>query len=171
MGATGATGPVGTTGPQGPAGATGPTGLQGPTGAPGIIGFVNAFNDTVTDVVIPQGGAIVVIPFASVGNNSGIVTITAGTSQFTVLEGGLYMLQFQARVASDDIGEMGPLVNGVQIVNSGTIVPGADATFYFPVSYSVLVQLAAGDVVEFAGVAGTEDLLVRAAQVIVTRLN
>ena len=115
---------AGPTGPEGPAGATGPAGIDGTNGAPGSPGDTGATGDI--GPAGPQGPAGPAgspppvyqatyykttaqnlsspntdIIFDAVGtwnNDGGYITHTPGTTNFTVVQTGLYQLEFHATV-------------------------------------------------------------------------
>ncbi len=101
IGATGATGPSG-----GPTGATGATGSDGPLGATGATGpagitaplyqatYYKSANQNLTngstDITFDQD--------ASWNNDNGLITHTSGSTNFVVVQAGLYQLEFNLSV-------------------------------------------------------------------------
>ena len=121
-GPVGAQGPVGPQGPQGPVGATGP---QGPIGPEGPAGTVLAFADFYA--LLPPDNAEPIIPGGAVefpqngatsANNIGRLSDT----QFTLLDPGIYLVQFQIPVTGDSQAVLA--LNGVELPY--TVVSGTD---------------------------------------------
>lgn len=84
QGPAGATGATGATGPQGPAGPIGPTGPQGPAG---VTGYASVYNLATQTVASDEE-----VLFDTNGANSTIVTHTAGASDITFNEAGVYLV-------------------------------------------------------------------------------
>jgi len=99
-------GAAGPTGPQGPTGATGPAGATGATGASGPPAAVQPLLQATYYKSASQNltSGATDLTFDEVGswnNDSGYITHTNGSKDFTVVEGGLYQLDFNASIASN----------------------------------------------------------------------
>jgi hypothetical protein len=111
-GATGSNGSTGATGDAGTTGATGATGDTGPTGATGTNGlgsFGYAFNTSAT--VIVAGDAAT---FDSAGPVFGLIPPPPGGSTFTVINDGVYTLEYQVRGSSNALST-DPLVFEIRV--------------------------------------------------------
>jgi hypothetical protein len=99
-------GAAGPTGPQGPTGATGPAGATGATGASGPPAAVQPLLQATYYMSANQNltSGTTDLTFDEVGswnNDSGYITHTGGSTNFTVVEGGLYQLEFNATIISN----------------------------------------------------------------------
>ncbi|TVX88176.1 collagen-like protein [Paenibacillus agilis] len=135
VGATGATGPTGPTGATGPSGATGigitgPTGITGATGTTGVTGVTGVTGPTapagpvLSSYIELQrvslgtqaiaGGTAVV--FDAVTDNQGTAFTFNGTDTITVIEPGLYYVDWSVNLISGSPTSVFVMVqNGVEI--------------------------------------------------------
>ena len=113
-GDTGPTGPAGETGPTGPAGETGPTGPAGetgPTGATGVgetgpTGPIAPVYQATYYKSAPQnltnGSTDITFNSTAAWNNAaGYITHSSGSASFTVVQAGLYQLEWNASVLAN----------------------------------------------------------------------
>ena len=107
IGADGAAGAPGATGAQGPAGATG---APGPAGSNGLAEYAYVYNLTAETVAIEAA-----IAFDSNGVMTSGITHSLGTSDITLLNAGIYKIDFS--VSGTEPNQMALFVNGV-------VVPG-----------------------------------------------
>ena len=114
---------TGPTGPAGPMGATGPQGIQGETGPAGPTGtaalaaygtFVSNTGQTVTDGPVNLHAALSVAPVG--------MSFTAGTTTVTVLNPGVYRIEYRIRIASGTGASMVLLQGGTAVPNSSVAV-------------------------------------------------
>lgn len=124
-GATGPQGPIGLTGPAGPAGPQGPQGIQGEpgpagatgaTGPQGPAGTVLAFADYYALMPGDNAASIAAgadVEFPQDGPNSGTEIARISASSFTLLEPGIYKVDFQASVS--EAGQLVLTLNGAEI--------------------------------------------------------
>ena len=151
-GATGATGSAGATGPTGATGATGPTGSTGPTGPTGATGATGtaAATQLLSAYSTPSapGTAGNALLFDVNGVSSGTaVTHTAGDSEFSLTEPGIYTAAFHGNLAPAS-GVNFPLNVILELQQDGTTVPNAVVQHTFhtspdtaTVAFSVPVQV------------------------------
>lgn len=106
------TGPTGATGAQGPTGAQGATGAQGPTGATGAqgtTGFTGAAPQTFiaqyyksAAQTLTNGNTDITFDLTQSWNNTGgYITHVDGTTDFTVVQPGIYQLEFNTVVLAN----------------------------------------------------------------------
>ena len=125
-GPTGPTGAIGPTGTTGPTGATGPTGTTGPTGATGPAGTAatsQLFSAYSTPAAPGSSGTPLDFDQNAAVVGTGI-THTAGDSQFSITEPGLYSVSFHGNVTPAS-GESYPLSISLSLEENGNAVPGA----------------------------------------------
>lgn len=121
-GPTGPTGPTGfgATGPTGPSGVTGPTGpagAPGPTGAAAITVYATARNES-SQVYAANS----LVTFDTPGSATGITPPTVSGTDFTILSTGVYKYWFQVRGRPENIAPPEPILFGLSLNHSGTIV-------------------------------------------------
>ena len=143
------TGPTGPTGPAGPTGATGSTGATGPTGATGATGTAAA-TQLLSAYSVPSapGTAGNALLFDQNGVSTGAaVTHTAGDSEFSLTEPGIYAVAFHGNLAPAS-GVNFPLNIILELQQDGSVVPGAVVQHTFhtspdtaTVSLSIPVQV------------------------------
>ena len=126
QGETGPQGPIGLTGPQGPAGPQGETGPQGPVGPQGPAGTVLAFADFYA--LMPPDNATPIVPGGEVafprdGVNSATNIGRLSSTEFTLLDPGIYLVQFQVPIVEQ--GQVVLTLNGVELPY--TVVSGDDS--------------------------------------------
>ena len=123
MGATGPQGIQGETGPAGPMGAAGPQGIQGETGPAGPTGtaalaaygtFVSNTGQTVTDGPVNLHAPLTTTPVG--------ITFTPPTTSVTVLNAGIYRIEYRIRIASGTGASMVLLQGGTAVPNSSVAV-------------------------------------------------
>lgn len=127
-GATGATGPQGEVGATGATGATGPQGEVGTTGATGATGATGSVDTQLltaysTPTAPASAGDALAFDVNGVSNGTGI-THTAGSSDFTVTEPGIYTVAFHGNLTPAS-GAALPLALILELRQDGTAVPGA----------------------------------------------
>lgn len=128
QGPTGPQGPIGLTGPQGPAGPQGETGPQGPVGPQGPAGTVLAFADFYA--LMPPDNATPIVPGGAVafprdGVNSATNIGRLSSTEFTLLDPGIYLVQFQVPIVEQ--GQAVLTLNGVELPY--TVVSGDDSLY------------------------------------------
>ena len=114
---------TGPTGPAGPMGATGPQGIQGETGPAGPTGtaalaaygtFVSNTGQTVTDGPVNLHAPLTTTPVG--------ITFTPPTTSVTVLNAGIYRIEYRIRIASGTGASMVLLQGGTAVPNSSVAV-------------------------------------------------
>jgi hypothetical protein len=179
-GATGATGAIGATGATGATG-LGATGVTGPTGATGAIGATGATGLGATGAIGPTGptGPVSVVYQAtyyksapqnltsgdtditfdltgSWNNTGGYITHVDGTTAFTVVQGGIYQLEYNAFIFAN-AATWGTAANktiSIDITRSPTVEQAVISQAFLAasaVNYSQVISttfyLQAGDVI------------------------
>lgn len=103
QGATGDTGPQGIPGPTGdtgPQGETGPTGLQGDTGPTAPV-YQATYYKSAPQTLTNGSTDITFDSTATWNNTGGYITHTSGLASFTVVQAGLYQLEWNASVLAN----------------------------------------------------------------------
>lgn len=128
QGPVGPQGPAGPQGPQGPVGETGPAGPQGPVGPQGPAGPAGtalAFADFYALLPPDDGESIepgAAVPFPRDGVNSDTNIGRLSDTEFTLLDPGIYLVQFQIPVQNQS--QVVLTLNGAELPY--TTVSGAD---------------------------------------------
>ena len=147
-GPTGATGDIGATGATGADGATGQAGSTGPTGpSGGLDAYGGLYNNTPQTIVIVLG----IEEQVSFNNTMPSQNLTVASDTITITEAGDYEINFSlSATALVNVGSTISIrLNGSNIpaaTKSRLISAGVESLF----SGSVIVTLAAGDVVDMA---------------------
>ncbi|HEY1074412.1 MAG TPA: collagen-like protein [Patescibacteria group bacterium] len=156
-GATGTTGAMGATGATGEAGAAGATGATGSTGAPGTYSpsygqlslSSQDFDMTVSNEWLP-------IPFATAGPSSNMTLSTTSPAKMTVQKTGVYQVNAAVNFLGEAADEgwfmatdykLGIKINGGATTTVATLHASDSGRYSF--NYSNIMQLSAGDYVEF----------------------
>ena len=147
-GATGATGAsvTGPTGPTGATGVTGPTGATGPTGPTGTAAATQLLSAYSTPSAPGTAGNALLFDVNGVSSGTAI-THTAGNSDFSLAEPGIYTAAFHGNLAPAS-GVNFPLNVILELQQDGTTVPNAVVQHTFhtspdtaTVAFSVPVQV------------------------------
>ena len=157
-GPTGPTGPAGTTGATGPTGptgltgATGPTGPTGPTGA-GLAAYGGLYNNAAQTPTIATENTYVPV---ELNTQMPVLNTTTATNQITVLQAGDYEITYHLQINSTaELTFNVTARNNTTPIASSTIEQTAletatGGTFVVDVANSVIVTLAANDVIDLA---------------------
>ncbi len=131
-GPQGAVGPQGIPGPQGapgPTGATGPQGVPGPAGPAGPQGPAVALNVNTSANVSAQlpAAANSAILFDTTQTTAGTaITYTQGTGIFTLNQGGIYQISYNA-VATNRAEVTPPALVGVHLTRDSVAIAGTES--------------------------------------------
>jgi hypothetical protein len=186
-GTTGPSGPIGTgpTGPQGiqgiigPTGPTGPTGMTGPIGQTGPIGFTGSIGPTGYTTVAAsyyslQSQPIPVYPGASgaaftynnTATQKGGMTLVS-SSRITVPVTGVYEAYYSIQLSRSQGGNNAFAYiwlrkNGLDVIDTnGRVSINSNNSDSLP-TVPYVIELNAGDYIEFVGVATEEDISILA---------
>ncbi|PGT67183.1 hypothetical protein COD14_19895 [Bacillus cereus] len=159
-GATGDTGPTGAIGDTGPTGATGDTGPTGATGDTGPTGpniatvYGHFYNDGI--ITVPPNTSI---PFNS-SNTNNTSQFTLNNSQVTVLEAGVYLIDYRITVAAQQGGSFVFRVNTNSITASAgsSENTGGAGNSTTSASTTTLTRLNANDKVDIYRTGGSADI-------------
>jgi hypothetical protein len=138
---------------MGPTGAAGPTGATGAAGSPVIGGY--AANATGAIVAVVLSGTNIPLPNNQVLGTG--LTINGSNDTITVLSAGLYYIDYDINITTNQLMGTRILRNGTEIAQS-KIIPALSRSQY---NATFLVQLAAGDTIslQFFGLLGAVTLI------------
>ncbi|MGG1325423.1 collagen-like protein, partial [Bacillus tropicus] len=151
-------GPTGVTGDMGPTGPTGVTGDMGPTG-PISLGVYGHFTLSYAASVSPD--SIIPLNFSNDLNTS---QFSLNSSQITVQEAGVYLIDFRVSVAPANGGVFILRVNNISLPHvSFSVNVGGTATSVIVGSSTSIIRLNANDIVDIFRTGGSTDIQIGAA--------
>ncbi len=159
-GPRGFTGATGAVGPIGPTGATGPQGPAGANGTNGLASFGGAYSTATTDISLTTTATTLPI-----GTSLPLSNVTVGTNSITVINAGIYQLDYGIRgsVSTDSVVTLSVTQNGTNITQ--TIVTMPFTTTGTQLTNSTIVTLSAGDVLTLSATASVDTTLTPADNV------
>ena len=145
--APGPTGPEGPAGPEGSMGSEGPAGPEGPMGPAGVdgegagpAGYVYLYATKTSDQTLWNASGGNRVSFDQVEQQLGDITMSAGGTEFQVVDAGIYKVSFS--VLANDDSQLDVRVDGLMY---GNLVFGAAGGT--PNVGTAVLELEAGDIV------------------------
>lgn len=142
-GPQGPQGPIGEQGPAGPQGSAGPAGAQGPPGINGAAGMQEYAHFYALDQTLSKGERVKLITGAS----SGIVELSADSTELKVLSTGYYFITSAWSATGEGALSLELAVNGTKIPHMTYILGTAQSSLVSAMPGTIILKLVRGDVI------------------------